>query len=297
MIDEDGWPNLFIVGAARSGTTSLHRHLAGHPEVHMSEPKEPHFFSDAGTDPRGLVLRVTDPVAYRRLFAGANGKTIVGESSTSYAWDPNAPRRIHRKSPDAKIILIARNPIERAFSHYLMGVREGLESGSFSEALARDERRTEKGWGVSRLYVELGMYCDAVIRFRETFGEDRVRVLVFEEMARDTEQTLREVCEFLGIDPGGVSAEGLDTAHNAYGAPRNRAFARLLGSSRWVGIRRRLPSRVRKFFRYRLLLRTGGKPSPDPAARKLLRDKYLPEVRRLEEVLGRSMPWPDFSGG
>src|SRR5262249_9136446 len=116
------WPNFFIVGAAKAGTTSLHALLRAHPEVFMSMPKEPHHFCQV-EPPHELPWHFeshTDPARYLKLFRGAHGFKAIGEGSTSSMWHPEVPARIRQRVPHARILIALRDPIQRAYSHYLM---------------------------------------------------------------------------------------------------------------------------------------------------------------------------------
>src|SRR5437667_3118215 len=166
------WPNFFIVGAQNSGTTSLYGYLKQHPDVFMPALKEPHYFAQITPSHEQRYLRtiVRDEAAYLRLFLKAKGYPAIGEASPSYLWDANAPHRIRKAVPHAKIIILLRDPVERAYSHYLMDVREGRQDLPFLQALERDWNRSKKGWSVSQLYVELGLYAEQVRRYLEVFG-------------------------------------------------------------------------------------------------------------------------------
>jgi hypothetical protein len=121
-------PNFLIIGAAKSGTTSLHHYLKQHPQVYMSQIKEPSFFAFEGTKPAipGPWKRwaahnfITDIQAYRSLFQGVSDEVAIGEASTIYLVHPTAPQRIRHYVPDAKLIAILRDPAERAYSNYRM---------------------------------------------------------------------------------------------------------------------------------------------------------------------------------
>ena len=113
MIPEDPrWPNLFVVGAPRAGTTSLYHYLRQHPEIYMSPLKEPHFFSHSNPQ-SDTVVKHQD--AYLRLFDAARGEKLRGEASPAYLADPDAPARIKDASPEAKIVAVLREPVSRAF--------------------------------------------------------------------------------------------------------------------------------------------------------------------------------------
>ena len=197
------WPNFFIVGAARSGTSSFYYYLKGHPEIYMSELKEPHFFSamNDGQDRSKYYLGkvVTDEPSYHSLFEGAGTETVVGEASTGYLYDEGAANRIYAVAPEAKIIVILRNPIERAFSHYSMHVAGGTQRNGFYDAVLEDQARSPKGLGFSYLYVERGLYYSQVKRYFDTFGSDQVRVYLFEDFESETATVVRDACLFLDV--------------------------------------------------------------------------------------------------
>ena len=181
------WPNLFLVGAAKAGTTSLYAELARHPEIYMSPMKEPHFFSriEPAAQLGGFFPHVSDEDEYLALFEGAGDEPVVGEASTSYLWDPPRPPSGSREAvPEAKILIVLRDPVERAYSHYRNDVREGMERRSFLEALAAEQRDGPGGWGVSSLYMDCGRYAEQLTRYVDRFG-DRVKVLFFEDFVTD----------------------------------------------------------------------------------------------------------------
>src|SRR5205807_6443730 len=142
-----------------------------------------HFFTQVrpAAELKFLIDAITDRDEYLRLFSKSNGRRIIGDASPSYLWHPEVPRRINEVAPDAKIAIILRDPVERAYSHYLMDYREGAQSRPFYSALLEDMHRPKKGWGVSYLYYELGLYAQQVRRYLETFTPERVKILLFED--------------------------------------------------------------------------------------------------------------------
>ena len=142
------WPNLFLVGATKAGTTTLHQLLSRHAEIYMSTIKEPNFFTGVVGDLLGLMPVVRDAVEYQGLFASAVAQRWRGESSTSYLWDQGAADRIRDRCPDARILVLLRDPVDRAYSHFLMEVREGRDRMPFRRALEKDAARSETGWGI-----------------------------------------------------------------------------------------------------------------------------------------------------
>lgn len=197
-------PNLFIVGAARSGTTSLWQYLKTHPGIYMPEDelhKEPSYFSDIRKD---LTLD-----KYLAIFERANeNHKWIGEASVAYITDPLSANRIYEFNPTAKIIIMLRNPVDRAYSLYNWMAQDGYEyAASFKEALKLEETRLlEKQstwykpnyyWGY--LYFRSGLYHDQVKRYLELF-KDNVLIIKFEDFINDPGSSYRQVCSFLGIE-------------------------------------------------------------------------------------------------
>lgn len=150
------WPNFFIVGAPKAGTTWLYWNLRQHPDVFLPHVKEPHFFSRVKPNPaKGYIFRETTSVNdYLALYQRAERFKALGDASPSYLVTEAAAVRIREQLPDARIIILLRDPIERTFSQYLMDVRDGVQDLSLFEAILSDHQIERKGWGISRMYVE-----------------------------------------------------------------------------------------------------------------------------------------------
>jgi Sulfotransferase family len=290
---EEIWPNFFIVGAPKAGTTSLYAYLAEHPQVFMPAVKEPQFFAQIcpSKEFEHLVEAIPDRRRYLRLYRKARGYKAIGDASPSYLWHPEVPARIRRAVPDARIIIALRDPIERAHSHYLADFREGAECLPFRAALRNDLARSRKGLGVSHMYVEFGQYASQVRRYLEAFGADRVHLLLFDDLKSSARHALAEICRFLGLDA--APAVQIDTArvHNGFAAPRWEWTRRIAGC-RWA---RQLgqsvvPRQIGAFIFERIFNRVAAKPEIDPRAKELMLPIYEPDVRGLESLLGRALP-------
>jgi Sulfotransferase domain len=296
------WPNFFIVGAANSGTTSLYAYLKQHPDVFMPALKEPHYFAQLSPSPEKRYLRtiIRDEAAYLRLFRKAAGYKAIGEASPSYLWEANAPYRIRRAIPDAKIIILLRDPVERAYSHYLMDVREGLQDLPFREALQEDWGRSKKGWSVSQLYVELGLYFEQVRRYLEVFGRERVLVLMFQELASSAlngRSVIPVVLRFLGLNLAPLHELDMRLAENAFATAR-WGWARRMAGANWVRRAGQIlvPASfgsnhtIKRLLYQRYFVKAGPKPSMNEQAGEWLRSIYDPDLRALEGLLGRKLP-------
>ena len=173
------WPNLFIVGVAKGGTTSLWRYLNSHPDIYMSPFKEPHFFM--GSFPPELALTEAE---YLGLFAGATHETWLGEASTRYMLDEASPELIKRTVPEARILISLRDPAERAYSDYWSYVKFGLESRPFEAVVAEELDEPDIDADPYKLLVYPGFYATHVERYLSVFG-DKVHIGFLEDLRSD----------------------------------------------------------------------------------------------------------------
>jgi hypothetical protein len=201
------------------------------------------------------------------------------------------------------VLILLRDPVQRAYSHYLMDFREGMQHEPFYNALRRDMARDHKGWGVSCLYYELGLYSGQVRRYLELFRPERVRIMLFDELRDAPKRAMRGLAEFLGIDPEPLERIDISKAHNGHAEPRADWMRRLAGArfARIIG-QSVVPRRAGRLIFERIFLRPSRKPPIDPRARDLLCSLYEPEVEELERMLERSMPelrasWTARDGG
>lgn len=271
------WPNLFVVGAGRAGTTTVYHCLKQHPDIYMSPIKEPHFFSSTLFGPWLHTVETDDE--YLSLFRGASEQRMLGEASISYLPDPEAARAIRRVSPEARIIAILREPIDRAYSHYLLARSWREEQRPFLEALREPTP--------SSPYALFGLYCAQVRTYLDLF--ERVLVLFYEEIFPDLRRSLRRVFEFLEVDPE-VAERVRVRRHNVYARPRGAAGLVIRATA---PMQRSLPARVRAPLRH-ALFSTGRKPALDSEARRFLTELYAGERQCLKALLGVDPPWREY---
>ncbi len=172
-------PQFFIIGAPKAGTTALHAAIATHPQIFMAKVKEPKFFLYDGTRPvptrgqgdaHGTKESIWRRDRYEELFAGAPIGAIPGESTAFYLQDPVALARIRREIPDAKLIAIIRDPVDRAYSNWLHLWADGLEPiGDFVTAFEAEDERIAAGWGFFWHYRQLGLYGEQLSQLLEIF--------------------------------------------------------------------------------------------------------------------------------
>lgn len=287
------WPNFFVAGAPRSGTTSLHAWLPSVHGVFMARIKEPNYFSRALIgDGHPMVKPIRRERDYLKLFRDAEHAKVVGEATPFYLADPEAPALIRSKSPDAKVLVTLRDPVERLYSHYLM-MRNNLPTmGDLMEEFERG-LLLQGNRDIAYLDPTIGLYSRQIERYRRELGPDRLKVIILEEWTRDTPRTLRAICEFLDLKPilGGAPAP----AQRRYGEVRAPLVRFLFGNRKLSRATEALvPFRLRKYVRKAVLVKELPKPPMDPRARELLIDYYRDDVARTARLLGRTLPWPNF---
>ncbi len=198
-------PNFLIIGAPRSGTTTLYESLKRHPQIFMSPIKEPMFFILEGDTKEyvGPVLPkgFRDIEAYRSVFRGVREEKAVGEASPFYLFSPKAPPKIKKYIPQVKIIALLRDPVDRAYSHYMLHCMGQLEPLSdFREAVAAEKERIRKGWFIYWCYQGLGYYGKQIERYFSYFNPSQFRFFLLEDLIHSPDRLFREIFQFLGID-------------------------------------------------------------------------------------------------
>jgi len=285
-------PNFFIAGAPKAGTSSLHAYLQSVPGIFMSRIKEPNFFSHVVVPDDHPVRPIRDTESYLRLFAAAGDARIVGEASPTYLADPEAPALMQRFAPSCRVLISVRDPVERAFSHYLMLRNNSLVEGSFAEELKRGLRLQERR-NIILLRPDVGLYFEQVRRHLDVFGGERVHVVIFEEFMKDVPGGLRRITQFLGIDHD----------FRDFKAPAYRPFAEVRGplvrylfGNRTVSrlSEALIPQGARRWVREKFLVRKAAKPAMDAESREFLTDYYRADVARLSALLERPLPWRNF---
>jgi hypothetical protein len=199
-------PNFFMVGAPRCATTSMYTYLKQHPDIFLSLIKEPLYF---GSDLTRQPLAITGEDHYLSLFAGAGGAKVIGEGSVFYILSKQAPSELKDFSPEARILIMLRDPVDMMHSLHSLYLRTGNEAlEDFEDALEAEAARAQGQRLPPRCYFPEGLqyravarYAGPVERFLNTFGREHVRVLLFEDLVRDTPGEYRRTLEFLGVDP------------------------------------------------------------------------------------------------
>ena len=223
-------PNFLVVGAPRTGTTSMYRYLSEHPEIYLPTKKELHYFthdyltknSNGPKDKEFSYCKTLDEYTMFFQSVPSNAKA-VGDISPSYLFFPQCISGIKGLLGESvRIIIMLRNPIERAFSNYLHMVRSNRETLSFFDALQAEEERLEKGWRNIWLYKGHSLYYEKVQRYIEDFGSSKVKVILYDDFSKYTLKTVQDVYRFLGVAAEFVP-ENINVIYNRSGAYKNRA--------------------------------------------------------------------------
>jgi hypothetical protein len=273
------YPNLFVIGAAKSGTSALHYYLSLHPEVHMSREKEPHYFSRAMAGEKRLSRR-----AYERLFD--SDLPIRGESSVSYSFWPypqGVPEEIHAVAPAARFIYLVRDPVERSIIHYFHRVGLGTETRTLREVVSDPRDHDER-------YLAASSYATQAEQYLKLFPADRLLILDHSELRHDRHRALRKIFGFLDVDPSftspkfdvivNPSSEHVRFTPLGQGIADSSVYKRMTG---WIrpDVRRRLISPVR-----RRVSQTVEEPAVDDEIVGYFKERLSGEAKRLRDLTG-----------
>ena len=285
------WPNFFIGGMGKAGTTSLYLYLKKIPGVYMSPVKEPRYFAPIAARRYKEMLRIDDEERYLELFKDVKDETAIGEASVAYWRDPQAAKLIHDQIPHAKIIISLRDPVERFFSGYLMQKRRRRLKTSFKEHFQKSQdRNNKKHFLINYLMLDPPFYYENIKRFLDIFDRKQIKIIVFEEWITNTKETVQEILDFLEVDYS--INENVYKAYNSASkrAPRGQFSQYILKSKTARKIVSNLiPSTSRNYVK-KNLLQVKSKPKMNDEDRNLLINYYQYDVRKLENLLERKFP-------
>ena len=289
-------PDFLVIGAPKAGTTALHAALRRHPGLYMSAVKEPKFFLTDGAPParggpgdaqtyREHIWRRED---YEALFAAAPAGTLRGESTPFYLYDRMAQRRIRTLIPRARLIVVLRDPVERAHSNWAHLWSAGREPiGDFLRACAEEDRRVAAGWSAFWHYIRLGRYGEQLDDLFGLFPREQVFVLRYRSLLEAPARTLDEICAFLGAEQGIIAEVPREnvTAHPERSVSHS-AMSRLLRGTEAAGRRLPGPAGMAVATRIERVLQRGTRPRQPLTWQE--RQALLPgledDIRLLEKV-------------
>jgi len=295
-------PTFFLLGASKAGTTSLHYYLAQHPDILMSDPKEPAFFRleyERGAD-----------WYWKTYFRRYQGQRAAGDGAPQHLHLPFVAPRIAATAPAARLLVLCRDPVERAVSAWRHNRRLGVEPLPFAEAVEKNLRRLERGEtfeseesagryqalaaregnaGLQRafgFYVEPGHYAEHIERYRKLLGAERLLILFFDDLVADPAGTTARAVAFLGLPAHPLRDSSPQNEATSPGAARLTSLLAKLPGMRLISpeLRTRVRAVVARAGR------RGAPPAPvDAAALRGLAEHYRPHTARLAELTGRDL--------
>lgn len=293
------FPNFLIIGGMRCGSTTLANILNAHGSVYVPEDKELHYF-----DLRNPAI--TTDVDYRRYFQGVGTFRYVGEATPDYLSTTGCARRIFDQLPEVKLIIILRDPVRRAWSHYRFSVACGFEIEPFDEALRLEAERLAHPIHEHDIYFsyqQRGRYIEHIDTYLGWFRPEQIHIVILEELVAEPEKTVAKLFEFLKLDDNPHWRSALRITNQASlidlapqkGSPVsagplfkfNLVTSRLL-SSPLLGF---MPQSVRDHAYRRIESRLGHEELPERRSRDALRDYFTPFNQALMRYLGRQLPW------
>jgi hypothetical protein len=289
-------PDFIIAGTARAGTTTLYSSLRRHPQIFLPSVKEPCFFCFAEGKPSyrngKFAFAVTEVKEYEDLYRKSGGR-ITGDVSTPYLFLHDQTIRSikkYRKDPASlRVIVILRDPAERAFSQYQWKVRDGREPLTFPEAIAAERKRKSEGYSFDYLYSERGLYYDQVKDYLDNFPN--VKIMFYDELQSDPNAFLREICGFVGADPS-FSFPEIEKLNVSF-TPRSPLLGRMLTPESGIGfsLSKYLPHVMRTAVKEQAKkINSSGPPvKMSVAMRSSLIDFFMDDIRKLERLTGRDL--------
>ncbi len=282
-------PNFFIVGTPKAGTTSLYFYLEEHPEIFMSPIKETNYFSYNEIKEQKLYYNeeyIKTPDDYMNQFAGVKDEKAVGEASVSYLYYPSVPGKVKAFNPESRIIMVLRNPVDRGFSHYLMDKRLGFVKTSLKDIVERKDHSRQKNLYYQQ-YISLGCYYEQVKRYLDTFGKERVKILLYEDIVTNIGEVVKDIYSFLEVAPDYKA--GTDKKHNTFLAPKNPLIEKLYASKFFRVIVKKifgnsLQAKIKNIF-----FQKEKKPELDPRLKASMLEIFRDDIQKTSELIGRDL--------
>lgn len=290
-------PNFLIVGAAKCGTTSLYKYLEKHPNIFLSNPKEPKYltsnlldnhFTGKGDDVvESNIIKSLDE--YKKLFSKAEDEIAIGEASadTLYYYKNTIPRIKETCGDDTKIIIILRNPIDRAFSAYTHLRRDFRETLSFTDALLIEDKRIEENYEFLWHYKKVGLYYKQVKAFKENFSN--VKVILLDEIKKDSNKVIKDVLNFLNVNSD-IKLEN-DKVYNPSGIPKNNLYKRLHENKSFIKqvVKVLFPQKMINDAMTKLKFSNLRSVKIDDKNKKELLNYYIEDVNKLSKLINKDL--------
>ncbi|MGB0429098.1 MAG: sulfotransferase family protein [Bacteroidia bacterium] len=298
------WPNFIIIGAGKSGTTTVYEYLRQHPQVFMSSVKETNFFALEGKqvkavdDSEGQMEHypwaINNEIDYLNLFSEVKSEKAVGEVSPMYLYNNDAPKNIKKRLPNVKLIAILRQPVERLYSRYMHLARESREpTAHFEDALDKDSI-----WWQRNDLVTEGFYGTYLERYFQLFDANQIKVYLYDELRQNENDLLKDLFRFINVDPNFAPHTG--ETFNKSGKIKNRKLDLLIGQNSILvkGINKLSPNLVQKIKASEGLKRTVNRlrnknlekaPLSKALKAQMTNAIYKDEILKLQKLINKDL--------
>lgn len=293
-------PNFLIIGAAKAGTSSIFNYLIQHPKVYGPAIKEPAFFAFDNElvdfkGPGDELLNqtiITDFKDYQSLFDNVTEEQAIGEASVIYLYNEQAPYRIRHYIPDTKIIVILRNPVDRAISSFGHLSRDGFEPFmSLDEALKEEDKRKRNNWQHLWHYAGMGYYYESLKRYYGQFPEENIAIYLYDEFRRDSMGVLKSMFEFLEVEESFIPE--VSYKYNVSGVPRSKLLHRFLRqpSAFKHGMKKIIPEKVRDGIRILVTEKNiiPQKIDVSESTRQHLKEMYQEDILKTQSLINKDL--------
>jgi len=280
-------PNFIIIGAKKAGTTSLYNYCNEHPEIFMSQMKELRYFGFDNTNPEHRkkvpkLYPITTLDEYKAQFNKVTNEKAIGEASPSYLQNSFAAPNIKKHIPNALLIVSLRNPVDRAYSDYQMNVRHGIETEDIKSA-----------FNASKNWVKAGLYYDQLKKYYDLFGPEKIKVILFDDLTKNSLDVMKGVFGFLQVDTD--FNPDVSVKHNPGGGEQKSrfikyAYSKYKSSRKLRNLARAiLPDSFRKSVSN---LRTGNMKKTPPLStsmRQIMLEHYDSDINNLQALIGKDL--------
>lgn len=287
-------PNFLMVGAPKAGTTSIAKYLGEHPDIYISDEKEPFYFLPnilKDTNPKDPMYGAIkerahlDKTSYLKLFEGATTEKMRGEATVHYLYHyKEVIPRVKKELGDIPIIIVLRNPALRAFSNYKFQYDLGDENKSFEEALKIEEQRKSLGWNSFWYYKEVGNYSKPISAYLKNFSN--VHICLFEDLKKNPIQFMQDIYSFLEVDSNFVP--DTEVKYNQILSPSNELVRRILYVKRYLTNKTKLKIKLPGFIKKKLFVEKKRKELNEVIQHKL-ELYYKDDILALEKILRKKI--------
>lgn len=292
-------PNFLLIGAAKAGTSAIYNYLWQHPDIYMSGNKEPNFFllngqAAAFAGPGDEVVNVRSVHRldeYEALFAGVTTEKRIGEASPAYLRSEMAAARMAEQIPNAKLIALLRNPVERALSCFQHARRDQREPmSSLLQAIEEEQTRIANNWENLWYYTTGGFYHEQLQAYYERFPKEQIGIFLYEDFVAEPLETMQQIFQFLDVEP---FEPDMSVRYNVSGQARSKMLQSFLAKPN--GLKNLLKPLLPSYVRQRMvaqMMSLNVEPSKQGLSqqeRAMLQSLFHDDIVQLQQLIGREL--------